>query len=98
MNKVCIGRADSSIVSSTTHVKYSVLGTRIWPGSPGIPPFGKAIIDYVIAKTEKGQYGIKHAVGKHWVRRVDEDSRFLIYDIFVNLNDKDYLFWKIKYG
>lgn len=68
---------------------------------PGITKFGKALIDHTLTKTEKAKYGIKHAVGKHWVKRklpIDTHVKeWIIYDIFVKLDEQNYVFWKLKY-
>jgi len=98
LHKVFIGQAHNRLETEDFHTEHGVSYLNpYWASSPGISEFGRIIINKALNRTEKAQWGLEHAIGKHWVRRISEDSKWLIYNIYVNLDSKDYLFWKLKY-
>jgi len=97
MNKVCIGQADSSL-KSEQFGKDNYYYEENQFAYPTITKFGKALIDDALTLTEKSRWGLSHALDDYWVRRQEYVEEWIIYDIFVNLSDKDYTFWKLKYG
>lgn len=103
--KICIAQANSGVESEQFWIDnhyYEENQQRY----PGLTKFSNALIAHTITKTEKARWAIEHAIPypprfredvKHWVRRLDDDETWVIYDIYVNLSEKDFLFWKLKY-
>ena len=104
VNQVCIAQADSGMESEHFWKENGYYDENQWR-SPGITRFSKAMIDVTIARSKKAKWAIQQAVSDprfnfgdtYWVKRLEEVDEWVIYDIYVNLNDTDYTFWKLKY-
>ncbi len=101
MNKVCIAQADSGVESENYH---SENGYYSEPQDlyRGITDFGHALINHTLTKTDKAKWAIEnaevnpHSKQRYWVRRLENTEHWIIYDIYVNLNDVNFLIWKLK--
>lgn len=100
-NKVLITRADSGIKSERWWVEnhYYEESQR---GYPGITAFGRALINDAIARSNSAKWASENSLNGHWVKRIDSDeddfgNQWVLYDIFVNLSNENYTYWKLKY-
>ena len=48
--------------------------------------------------SEKFKWGLAHAVDGFCVRSDSKWMVFPIYNTYINLSDKDYIIWKLKYA
>ena len=100
--KVCIAQADSGVESENFWKAHHYYDENQWSW-PGITKFGQALINHTIQKTPKAKWAVENAAvdkitkhNRHWVRRLEDTEEWIIYDIFVNLNEHNFLIWKLK--
>lgn len=102
--KVCIAQADSGVESEIfwQNNNYYEENQHQWPG---ITKFGRALIDHTLQKTDKAIWAMQNAEPnditsspfKHWVKRIEVEGHWVVYDIYVNLDEKNFIYWKLKH-